>query len=87
MRRNFARHLEIIKEKTIVFLPFSRIIDQTLCFRNEHFLLKKPKNHVFHKNLDDFFRMFLDTNYGSTFLVHDKPHKSMFDPPFSAISF
>jgi hypothetical protein len=87
MKRNFARHLEIIKEKTIVFLPFSRIVDQMLCFRNEHVLLKKPKNHVFHKNLDDFFRMFLGTNYGSTFLVHDTLHKSMFNPPFSAISF
>jgi hypothetical protein len=85
--RNFARDLEIIKEKTIVFLPSSRIIDQMLCFRNEHFLPERLEKLVFHKNLDNFFHMFLSTNYGNTLLVHDTPHKNMFNPPFSAISF
>jgi hypothetical protein len=85
--RNFARDLEIIKEKTIVFLPSSRIIDQMLCFRNEHFLPKRLEKLVFYKNLDNFFHMFLSTNYGNTLLVHDTPHKNMFNPPFSAISF
>jgi hypothetical protein len=32
MRRNFVKHLEIIREKTIFFLSSSRIIDQPLCF-------------------------------------------------------
>lgn len=85
--RNFARDLEIIKDKTIVFFPSSRIIDQMLCFRNEHFLPERLEKLVFHKNLHNFFRMFLSTNYGNTFLVHDTPHKNMFNLPFSAISF
>jgi hypothetical protein len=87
MRKNFARHLELIKEKNIVFLPSSGIVDQILCFRNEHFLPEKPEKPIFHKNLDDFFHMFLGTNYGKKYLVHHTPHKSMFNPPFSAISF
>ncbi len=85
MKRNFARHLEIIGEKTIVFVPSSRIVDQMFCFRNEHFLLEKPNKHVLHKNLDNFFHMFPGTNYGNTLLIDDMPHKSMFNPPFSAI--
>jgi hypothetical protein len=70
---DFAKHLEIIEEKTIVFLPISIIIDQMLCFINEHFFLEKPKleKHVLHKNLDDFFCIFPSTYYGNTLLVDD----------------
>jgi hypothetical protein len=81
--RNFARHLEIIGEKTIIFLPFSRIVDQTHCFINEHFFAEKLDKPILHKNLDNFFYMFLGTNYGNTLLVDDTPHKNMFNLLFS----
>jgi hypothetical protein len=35
MRRNFSRHLEVIKERIGVHLKYSRIVDQALCFKNE----------------------------------------------------
>jgi hypothetical protein len=47
MKRNFSSHLEIIRERIGVHLESSRIVDQALCFENEHFLLKKPEKHVF----------------------------------------
>jgi hypothetical protein len=55
MKRNFSKHLEIIAKKIDVHLPSSRILDWSLCFRNDHFLLEKPDKLVFHKNLFDFF--------------------------------
>jgi len=85
MRRNFSRHLETIREGTSVHLDFSRIVDQALCFKNEHFLLKKPKKPILHKNLNTFFTIFLGTNYENTLLVDDMPYKSLFSPPFNAI--
>jgi hypothetical protein len=57
------------------------------CFRNDHFLLVKLENHVFHKNLKDFFHLFLGATFENTLLVNDMPHKSMYNPPFSAIFF
>jgi hypothetical protein len=77
--------LEIIREKTIIFLPSSRIVDQTLCFKNEHFLPKKLDKPIFLKNLDNFFYMFPISNYGNTLLVDDMLHKNMFNPLFNAI--
>jgi hypothetical protein len=41
MKRNFLKHLDIIIEKTCVFLLTSRILDQILYFRNDHFFPKK----------------------------------------------
>jgi hypothetical protein len=37
MKRNFSRHLDIITEKTSILLLTSRILDQTFCFKNDHF--------------------------------------------------
>jgi hypothetical protein len=84
-RRNFSRHLEIIMETTNVHFKSSRIVVQTLCFKNEHFLLKKLENHVFHRNIEAFFSVFLGTNYENTLFVDDTPYKSLFNPPFNAI--
>jgi hypothetical protein len=56
-------------------------------FRNDHFLPEKLEMHVFHKNLQDFFRLFMNTTFENTLLVDAMLHKSMFDLPFSAIFF
>jgi len=32
MKRNFLRHLDIIIKRTVIFLPFFRILDQTFYF-------------------------------------------------------
>jgi hypothetical protein len=85
MRRNFSRHLEIIRERTNVHLKSSRTIIQMLCLRNEHFLPKRLENHVFHKNLEAFFNVFFGINYENTLFIDDTLGKSLFNPPFNAI--
>ncbi len=87
MRKNFAKHLEIIVEKTSIIFPSSRILDQMLCFRNDQFLYEKFKKPIFHKNLDDFFCFFPSMTFENTLLVDYMLHKSMFNPPFNAMSF
>jgi hypothetical protein len=84
MRKNFARHLEIIIEKIGIVLLSSRLLNQTLCFRNDKFLYEKSKKPTFHKNLDDFFCLFPNMTFENTLLVDYMPHKNMFNPPFSA---
>ncbi len=39
-----SRHLEIIAKKIGVLLPYFRLMNQMLCFRNDHFLLEKLLN-------------------------------------------
>ncbi len=85
MKRNFLRHLDIITKKTGVLLLSSKILDQTFCFRNNHFLLEKLDKPVFHKNLKDFFHLFPRTKFENILLVDDMRHKNMFNPPCSAI--
>jgi hypothetical protein len=87
MKRNFLRHLDIIVEKTWVLLPVSRILDQTLYFKNDDFLLERPNKPIFHKNLKDFFHHFPSMTFENTLLVDDTFHKSMFNPPYNAIFF
>jgi hypothetical protein len=87
MKRNFLRHLDNITEKTCVFLSPSRILDQTLYFKNDHFLLKKLDKLVFHKNLKNFFYFFPSVTFENTLLVDDMFHKSMFNPLYNAIFF
>jgi hypothetical protein len=58
-----------------------------LCFRNYHFLSKKPNKLIFHKNLEDFFHLFPSRTFENTLLIDDMPHKSMFNPPCCAIFF
>jgi hypothetical protein len=53
------RHLDIIVKKTCILLSISRILDQTFYFKNDDFLLERPNKLVFHKNLKDFFVLFL----------------------------
>jgi hypothetical protein len=77
--------LEIIRERIGVHLEFSRIVDQALCFENEHFLPKEPKKHVFHKNLDAFFGVFPNMNYENALFIDDTPYKSLFNLPLNAI--
>jgi hypothetical protein len=84
MKRNFSTQ-ETIRERIGVHLESSKVIDQALCFKNEHFLPKKPKKHVFHKNLKGFFDVFFGMNYENTLLVDDMLYKSLFNPPFNAI--
>ncbi len=84
-KRNFSSHLEIIRERIGIHLEFSRIVDQALCFENEHFLPKKPKKHVFHKNLNAFFGVVLNMNYENALFIDDTPYKSLFNLPFNAI--
>ncbi len=86
-KRNFSRHLDIIIKKIGIFLPFSRILDQTFYFWNDHFLLEKPNKHVFHKNLKDFFHFLPSMPFENTSLVDNTSHKNMFNPPCSAIFF
>jgi len=81
----FLKHLEIIIKKTIVRLPSYRIVDQSPCFKNDHFLLQKPNKLVFHKNLFDFFVQFPSTMFKNTLLIDDMFNKSLFNLPFSAI--
>jgi len=87
MKRNFSRHLDIITKKTCNLLSTSRILDQTRCFKNDHFLLEKPDKPIFHKNLQYFFHFFPSTIFENTLLVDDTHHNSMFNPPCSAIFF
>lgn len=78
MRGNFTTQLETIKEKTGVHLDSSRIVDQALCFKNEHFLPKKRKKPILYKNVNTFFNVFPITKYENTLLVDDTPYKSLF---------
>jgi hypothetical protein len=64
-----------------------QILDHNFCFKNDHFLLEKPDNLNFHKNLKDFFCLFHGTTFENTLLVADMLHKSMFNPPCNAIFF
>jgi hypothetical protein len=66
---------------------FSKILDQTFSFKNCHFLLEKLNKPIFHKNLKDFFHLFPSTTFENTLLIDDMPHKSMLNPPCSAIFF
>ncbi len=66
-------------ERIGVHLKSSKIVDQTLCFKNEHFLPEKPKNQM------TFFGVFPSTKYENTLLVNDMPYKSLFNLPFNAI--
>ncbi len=84
MKKSFSRHLEIITKKIGILFLSCKIVNQTLCFRNYHLLFEKL---VFHKNIEDFFHLFHGTTLENTLLVDDMPHKSMFNPPFSAIFF
>ncbi len=56
-------------------------------FKNHHFLPKKLDKVVFHKNLKDFFHLFYGTPFENTLLIDNTFHKSMFNPPCSAIFF
>jgi len=85
MKKNFSRHLEIIAKKIGTHLPSFKIVDQSFCFKNNHFLPKKPYKPVFHKNLFDFFVQFPCMTFENTLLIDDTPHKSLFNPPFNAI--
>jgi hypothetical protein len=87
MKRNFSTHLDIIVKKISVLLPSSKILDQTLCFINDHFLLEAHNKHVFHKNLKDFFHLFPNFPFENTLLVDNTFHKNMLNPPCSAIFF
>ncbi len=73
MKRNFLKHLAIIAKEIGVLLPSSKILDQTFCFRNCHFLLVKPDKPIFHKNLKDFFHFFPSTTFENTLLIDDMP--------------
>jgi hypothetical protein len=84
MKRNFLKHLEIIAKKTGIHLSSYRIVDQSLCFRNDHFLLQKLDKPVFHKNIF-FFVQFLRMMFENTLLIDDMLHNNLFNPPFSAI--
>ncbi len=86
-KKNFLRHQEIIAKKTGVRLPSSRIVDQSFYFRNDHFLPEKPNKLVFHKNLFKFFAQFASTTFENILLIDNMPHKSLFNPPFTAIFF
>jgi len=87
MKKNFSKHLEITMEKTSNSLLFFRIMDQSLCFRNDHFLPNKLDKPIFHKNLLEFLVQFLGTTFENTLVIDNMPHKSLFNPLFSAIFF
>jgi len=87
MKRNFLRHLEIIIEKTSICLLCFKIVDQLFYFGNDHFLFEKLDKSIFHKNLFDLFVQFPSTMFENTFLIDNTLHKSLFNPPFSAIFF
>ncbi len=82
MKRKCFKYSKIIKERTSVHFKSSRIINQAICLKNEHFF---PKKHVLHKNMNTFFGVFLGTNYENTLLIDDMLYKSLFNPPFNAI--
>jgi hypothetical protein len=50
-------------------------------------LLEELDKHILHKNLKVFFGFFPHTTFKNTLLIDDTPHKSMFNPPCSAIFF
>jgi hypothetical protein len=87
MKRNFSKHLDIITEKIGILLSSSRILDQSLCFKNDHFLPEKLDKLVFHKNLKHFFCLFPSITFEITLLVDNMLHKNMFNPLYSAIFF
>jgi hypothetical protein len=51
--------LETIREKIGVHFKSSKITNQMLCLKNEHFLLEKPEKLVFHKTQTHFSVSFL----------------------------
>jgi len=65
----------------------SRILDQTLCLKNDHFLPGKLDKFIFPKNLKHLFRLFLGMTFENTLLVYDMLHKSMFNTFYNAIFF
>ncbi len=84
MKKLFLKHLENITKKISIHLSSSRILDQSLCLKNDHFLPEKLDKPFFHKNLD-FFVQFPSMTFENTLLIDDMPHKSLFNPPLSAI--
>jgi hypothetical protein len=87
MKRNFSKHLEFIVEKIGVLLLSSRIVDQMFFLKNDHFLFEKLDKFIFHKNVEDFFRLFPGRSFENTLLVDDTPPKGMFNPCFNVIFF
>jgi hypothetical protein len=87
IKKFFSKHLEITIEKTSNRLLFFRIMDQSLCFRNDHFWPNKPDKPIFHKNLLEFLVQFLGTTFENTLVIDNTLHKSLFNPLFSAIFF
>ncbi len=69
MKRNFLNHLNIIAKKRDVLFLTSRILNQTLYFKNDHFLPEKRNKLIIHKNLKDFFCVFPSTTFDNTLLV------------------
>lgn len=84
MRKNFSEHLEIIKERFGVHLNSSRIVDQMLCFKNDHSSPRSPRS-LFCIKTQMHFCVFPGTNYENALLVDDMPYKSLCNPPSSAI--
>ncbi len=50
-------------------------------------MLEKSDKPIFHKNLFNFFVQLLGMTFENTLLIGDMLHKSLFNPPFSAIFF
>ncbi len=69
----------------LIFINFSRMLDQNICMQNAHFLLDKHNKPTFHKNLDLFFSMYPYTRIGKTLFINNTPYKNLFNRLFSAI--
>jgi hypothetical protein len=61
------------------------MFDQIFCMRNQHFLLDKLDEQIFHKNLDIFFFIYPHIHISNTLFVDNTPYKSMFNGLYNAI--
>ncbi len=58
-RHNIYNYLDQIWHETQILIEPSKVLNQTFCMQNPHFLPNKHGKPIFHKNLDVFFSMFL----------------------------
>jgi len=90
-------YLRKIVEETSIDINLQRIIGQNLCKINKHFMqfpFKRDYNcidhpirdkSIYHKNLSNFFPMYLDTHLGNTLWEDNMPYKTFLNPPINAI--
>jgi hypothetical protein len=82
---NIYNYLDQIWHKTQIPIHVSRVLNQTFCMWNPHFLLDKPNKPIFCKNIDIFFFTFPYIHASNMLFIDNTPYKSVFNDLYNAI--